>query len=249
MAEFLGSRSGFFMPKKIIFDKYQRRSPDYHWQQISHNLFSFNAYVAARYQQAVKLVPRRRNLRILDIGCGDGVLLGLIGRGRLYGVDSDEESLNYAATRIKAKLVKAAAEKLPFKNSYFDVVIATEIIEHLGQPEKLLEEVKRVLKPGGRLILTTPVKSADGLTDQLHVQEFTPPELLKLCRGYFKRVRIGTSHPRWLKIIYTASLGQIGRYHPDFGRWLINIVVILTGWNPFIDLPGQPTQQLAVCQK
>jgi len=236
------------MSKKLTFDKYQKRAPDYHWQQISRNAFRFNAYVAARYQPVVKLVPRRRNLRILDVGCGDGVLLSLIGRGQLYGVDPDQDSLEYAAGKVAAKLVKASAESLPFKSGFFDVVIATEIIEHLRQPEKLLGEAARVLKRGGRLILTTPVKST-GLADQLHVQEFTPPELVKLCRRYFNRVKINTSHPLWLKKIYTASLGQIGRYHLDLGRWLINLLVLVSGWNPFIGLPGQSTQQLAVCQK
>lgn len=237
------------MPQTIIFNKYQKRSPHYHWQQISRNLFRFNAYVMARYQQVVELVPRQRNLRILDIGCGDGVLLSLIGRGRLYGVDFDQDSLDYAAGKVKAKLVKAPAESLPFRSGFFDLVIAAEIIEHLRQPEKLLGEAARVLKGGGRLILTTPVKPAAGLTDPLHVQEFTPAELLKLCRRYFKRVKIVTSHPLWLKKIYTASLGRLGRYHLDWGRWLINLLVLIGDWNPFIGLPGQSTQQLAECQK
>lgn len=231
------------------FNKYRLRSADYHWQQVGGNVFRFNAYVAARYHQVVRRLPRRRDLRILDVGCGDGVLLSQIGRGRLYGVDSDQKSLNYAATRVKAKFIKAAAEKLPFANNYFDIVIATEVIEHLGKPAKLLFEASRVLRPRGRLILTTPVKPTDGLTDQLHVQEFTPAELRKLCRGYFNQVRIRTSHPRWLKNIYTASLGKFGRYHLDLGRWLVNLLVLATGWNPFLTLSGQPTQQLAACRK
>ena len=118
----------------------------------------------------------------MDIGRGDGVLLSLINRGRLYGIDLDQSSLNYAATKVKAKFLKAPAELLPFQSGFFDVVIATEIIEHLDQPQKLLAEANRVLKSGGRLILTTPVKTSAGLTDRLHVQEFTSPELLLLCR-------------------------------------------------------------------
>lgn len=237
------------MSKEIVFDKYQKRTPDYHWRQISHNLFRFNAYVMSRYQQVVKLVPRRSNLRILDIGCGDGVLLSLIGRGRLYGVDLDQDSLHYAAGKVKAKFLRAAAESLPFRSGFFDVVIATEIIEHLGRPEKLLEEARRALKRSGRLIVTTPVKVAEGLTDKLHVKEFSPEELERLCGRYFGQVVINMSHPLWLKKIYIWSFGRFGRYHLDFGRWLINLMVILTGWNPFISLPGKPTQQLTVCRK
>ena len=231
-----------------IFDKYSKRGA-YHWQQVSRNLLNFNAYVMARYQQVVKLIPKQKDLRILDIGCGDGVLLGLIGCGHLYGVDLDKASLDYAATRIRAKLVKADARNLPFKAGFFDWVIATEIIEHLPQPAIMLEEVCRVLKTGGRVILTTPVKSAAGLTDRLHQLEFSTKELKELCAGFFRRVKINTSHPFWLKKIYAFSLGKIGRFHFDLGRWLINALVLLTDWNPFINLPGRSSQQLVICQK
>jgi len=237
------------MPEKIVFNKYQKRAADYHWQQVSPNIFRLNAYVTARYGQVAKLIPRNSQRRILDVGCGDGVLLSLIGQGRLYGVDPDQDSLDFAAAKIKAKLVRAKAEKLPFSNNFFDVVLATEIIEHLPRPELMLQEINRVLKKGGRAIITTPVKQPGGLTDPLHAQEFYPWELKQICRQYFRKVKVITSHPLWLKRVYTWSLGQIGRYHLDFGRWLINFLVLISGWNPFISLPGRPTQQLALCQK
>lgn len=237
------------MPEKISFTKYQQRAPDYHWQQVSRNPFRFNAYVAARYDQVVKLVPRQKNLRLLDIGCGDGVLLSLIGRGQLYGVDTDQDSLDFAAVKVKAKFVKAPAEKLPFSNNYFDGVIATEIIEHLSKPALMLKEIKRVLRLGGLAIITTPVKQPGGLTDPLHRQEFTPRELKLLCQKHFQRVRVKTSHAVWLKKIYSFTLGKIGRYYLDVGRWSINSLVFLTGRNPFLVLPGQPSQQLAVGYK
>ena len=237
------------MPKKIIFNKYQKRAASYHWQQISRNLFWFNAFVSARYQQVIELMPKKKKQKILDIGCGDGVLLSQVKTGRLYGVDLDRGSLDFALTKIKAKLVQAKAESLPFRNSFFDVVIATEIIEHLPKPGLMLAEIRRVLKPGGRVIITTPVKQPEGLTDPLHAQEFYPWELKQICRQYFQRVKVITSHPSWLKRVYTWSLGRIGRYHLDLGRWLINLAVLLTGWNPFLSLSGKPVQQLAMGRK
>lgn len=237
-----------------IFDKYEKRGA-YHWRQISRNLFWHNAYVAARYRQVVEQIPKRAG-RILDIGCGDGVLLSLIGRGRpagrrgrLYGVDLDKASLAYAAAKIPAKLMLAPAEKLPFTNNFFDTVLATEIIEHLPSPEKFLAEARRVLKPAGRLIVTTPVKTEFGLTDLLHIQEFSPAELKKLVGQYFHQVRVITSHPLWLKRFYCYHFGRFGWYQLDLGRWLINLIVLITGWNLFLALPGRPAQQLLVGQK
>lgn len=194
-------------------------------------------------------MPQRKHIRILDIGCGDGVLLSRIKIGKLYGVDLDQSSLNYAARMVKAKLVRGSAESLPFRPNYFDVVVATEIIEHLLHPTKLLAEARRVLKPAGRFILTTPVKNESGLTDSLHVREFSPTEVKKLVAQYFKQVRVITSHPLWLKKIYTWKAGRLGRYQFDLGRWLVNIIVLVFGWNPFTSLPGKPTQQLMVGKK
>ncbi len=237
------------MPKKIIFNKYQTRADNYHWQQISRNPFRFNAYVSARYQQVIDLIPKKKNQKILDIGCGDGVLLSQIKTGRLYGVDLDRGSLDFALTKIRAKLVQAKAESLPYRNSFFDTVIATEIIEHLSKPELMLAEIRRVLKSGGRVIITTPVKPTHGLTDKLHCQEFTSKQLEQLCRQYFHSTKIITSHPSWLKQVYAWSLGQIGRYHWDIGRWLINALVLIFNWNPFLQLPGKSVQQLVIGRK
>lgn len=237
------------MPKKIIFNKYQKRVNYYHWQQISRNIFNFSAYVSARYQQVVKLIPHKSQQRILDIGCGDGVLLSFIKNAKLYGVDLDQTSLDFAATKVNAKFIQAPATKLPFKNNCFDVVLAAEIIEHLTQPKKLIQEVKRVLKPGGYLIITTPVKQSGKLTDQLHVQEFSATELTKLLQTYFQSVTIFQSHPLWLKKLYTFTLFNFGRFHLDLFRWLINALTLITGYNPFNCRRSQPTQQLAVARK
>lgn len=237
------------MSKKIIFNKYQKRADNYHWQQISRNLFQFNAFVAARYQQVINLIPQKPQQKILDIGCGDGVLLSLIKNSALYGVDLDQSSLNYGASRVKAKFIQAPADKLPFKANFFDIVLATEIIEHLTQPEKLIQEAKRVLKPSGYLILTTPVKQPGRLTDKLHVQEFSPTELRNLLRSHFQLITITQSHPLCLKKIYTLTLFKFGRFHFDLLRWLINIWVFLTGLNPFNLRLGQSSQLFALVKQ
>ncbi|MDZ7586317.1 MAG: class I SAM-dependent methyltransferase, partial [Patescibacteria group bacterium] len=219
------------------------------WQQISRNIFVFNAFVMARYRQVVKQIPKTANLKILDIGCGDGVLLSLIKNATLYGIDLDKDGLGYAATNVKAKFIQAPADELPFKPNFFDVVLATEIIEHLDQPEKLIQEAKRVLKPSGYLILTTPVKQPGKLTDKLHVQEFSPTELRNLLRPHFQPITITQSHPLCLKKIYTLTLFKFGRFYFEPFKWLINFWVFLTGLNPFNLRLGQSSQLFALAKK
>ena len=99
---------------------------------------------------------------LLDAGCGDGLYLEAIGRRaeRLVGTDISERILETArktAARSGAEpeLVRANLESLPFPDRSFDVVLCTQVIEHLLAPEKGVRELARVLRPGGTLVITT----------------------------------------------------------------------------------------------
>jgi len=236
----------------INFNKYQTRTHDYHWQQIAKNLFTFNAYVQARYQQIVDQIPKSNNLKILDIGCGDGVLLYLISqknKSLLTGIDLDQDSLKIATTKVKAKFIKASAYNLPVKSSSYDYVLASEIIEHLDQPKKMLIEIKRVLKPKGIAIITTPVKIFPKPEDSLHVQEFTVKNLNQILCQYFSQIKIIASHPFLLKKIYTFTLFKFGRYYFEPFKWLINLWVLLTSLNPFKLSFFKNSNQLVICSQ
>ncbi len=240
------------MPKKITFKKYQTRNPSYHWQQIKSNLFKFNAYVDARYQQVLNHIPQATNLKILDIGCGDGVLLYLINqkvKAKLTGVDLDQNSLKTARSKLKAKFVKASAYKLPFKTSAFDIIIASEIIEHLDQPQKMLQEIKRVLNPLGTVIITTPIKLFKTPEDPMHYQEFTPDQLTKLIKKYFKSITIQPSHPYILKKLYTTPWLKLDRFYFEPTRWLLNLVYFIFKLNLFYLKKPRPCQQTAIIKQ
>jgi len=242
------------MSKKITFKKYQTRSPDYHWQQIRPNIFYFNAFVAARYQQVVDQIPTNKNLKILDIGCGDGVLLWLISQktpAKLFGIDTDKSSLKLARSKLgdKATLKQASAYQLPFKARQFDIVIAAEVIEHLNQPSRMLQEIKRALKPSGRLIISTPIKLTSIPEDKMHVQEYTPQTALSTLKPYFRKINLQLSHPYWLKKLYLITLFRIGNYHFNLFRFIINSWVLSTHLNPFLLKGIKNTNQIAICQK
>jgi ubiquinone/menaquinone biosynthesis C-methylase UbiE len=240
------------MKKEIKFNKYKLRTSSYHWSQINRSIFSFNAYVSARYQQVINLVTKDKASNILDIGCGDGVLLHLISKktkAQLSGVDLDSDSLKFAKSKLKANFIKSSADKLPFKPSSFNLVIASEIIEHLGKPEKMLSEIKRVLKPKGKVIITTPVKLFKKPEDSMHVQEFSTDELNNLLNKYFSRVSITSSHPYLFKKIYTTYWFKINRFYFEPCRWFINLIFFIFKLNLFYLKGPRPTQQLAIIEK
>ena len=97
--------------------------------------------------------------RLLDVGCGDGVLSFFL-KGkvlRIYGIDKSEGDLKIAKKRgVFTKKIDLERENLPYQDSFFDFVTCLDVIEHIKDPHGLVKEIYRVLKNGGRLIISTP---------------------------------------------------------------------------------------------
>lgn len=96
--------------------------------------------------------------RTLDLGVGDGRVAQLIETIRLTGVDVSEVALERAGRRLPdAELVHVEPDApLPFADNVFDLVTCIETLEHIRDVQLALSEIRRVLRPGGRLALTTP---------------------------------------------------------------------------------------------
>jgi SAM-dependent methyltransferase len=98
--------------------------------------------------------------RALDLGCGAGAFTGLLGEagGEVVGADVAEAALERARRahpEIRFVLVPYDGP-LPFGDHAFDLVWASEVIEHIADTARWLSEIRRVLAPRGRLLLTTP---------------------------------------------------------------------------------------------
>jgi SAM-dependent methyltransferase len=95
--------------------------------------------------------------RILDVGCGTGTMLTYLARfGNAEGVDIDAEAVGYCHDRGLQQVTQSAADSLPFDNDTFELVTALDVIEHIDDDLGALREIRRVLRPGGRLLLTVP---------------------------------------------------------------------------------------------
>jgi ubiquinone/menaquinone biosynthesis C-methylase UbiE len=132
------------------------------------------------------------NPKILDIGTADGLLLDLVCAETkpdlAVGLDLSWGLLK-ANTR-KNPILQADAEKLPFPDSHFDAAIATAIIEHVPHPDTFVQEIERVLKPGGVCIVTTPVPVFEEIASKLgflkeddHQETFDLKKLRALIAG------------------------------------------------------------------
>ena len=135
-------------------------------QRLYDGTDEISSYLARPYHQLrLKLVLaevereiiKKQEAHILDLGCGSGEkLIPLINRARVFGVDIAPQSVQKARENGVDAVIADVEVALPFASKSFDVVVATELIEHLLDTERFLHEVHRVLKYGGLFVLTTP---------------------------------------------------------------------------------------------
>jgi len=109
---------------------------------------------------ATVLAGRAGAQRIVDVGCGDGAALAAAAtqnpQHQFAGIDWSADALRQARARGLTVVRGIIETRLPVADGAADVVIMSELIEHLVDPDGALEEVRRVLRPGGTLLLSTP---------------------------------------------------------------------------------------------
>lgn len=140
-----------------------------------------------------KYLPKKNNLKILDAGCGPGAALLYLSRfGDVLGVDISDEALKFAKKRGKVK--KADISSLPLKDKTFDVVVCLDVLYHKWvDAKKAFLEIKRVLKPGGILLIREPAfdwfRSSEDVASQTK-HRFTTRELKRELENSFDILKL-----------------------------------------------------------
>jgi SAM-dependent methyltransferase len=144
-----------------------------------------------------------QNKKVLDYGCGSGYGSALISDHCLevIGIDISLEAISFAKKNYSSQnvsflsLKKAEDSPLPFPDETFDVVLSFQVIEHIRDTTTYLEEMNRVLKPGGQILISTPNRSVRLFPFQKswnmwHVKEYSQNQLYILLKEYFTDVKI-----------------------------------------------------------
>ena len=108
------------------------------------------------YRRQISKGPDRGPLKILDVGCGTGGNRALLEEfGEVWGVDSSASAVSFARDRGWPRVILGSATDLPLPSDQFDLVTALGVIEHVPDDARMLRELHRVTKPGGRILLMT----------------------------------------------------------------------------------------------
>ena len=177
-------------------------------------------YVQTTLNETLKWLSLEPSTRILDIGCGTGSLFEIISSKYcgidLVGIDLSVEMLRVAFRRplARATFATSRAQALPFCSNSFDTVISCNTFHYWRSPEVCLAEIRRVLRPGGRLVITDwchdylACRICDfflRLINHAHFRTYGTEECKRLVKtAGFHRVHIERYKISWLWGLMTA---------------------------------------------
>lgn len=178
----------------------------YHYDQFNQNQYE-------SHRLALSMV--KPDSKVLDIGCATGYFAKELSKQdcETWGVDQDKMALKKASQYCKKVFATNLDDMkpLPFPEKYFDYVLLLDVIEHLTHPEILMEEIKKYLKPGGRIVVSVPniahasirwmlllgnfQYSETGILDRTHVHFYTQKGILDAIKKFgFKVLRLSPTN-------------------------------------------------------
>lgn len=148
----------------------------------------------------LRLLPPGSKRRLLDLGCGPGNMLDfLAGQGDVFGSDYSADALRFCRGRGYERVFRADFHRLPLKPAAFDVVTCIDVIEHLAEDRRAIDELFEAIRPGGHLVVTVPAfQSLWGDHDELygHHRRYSGRELReKLAAARFEVLKLTYFEP------------------------------------------------------
>lgn len=149
-----------------------------------------------RYSFALNYIE---NCEVLDIACGEGYGSNLMSKKakQVYGVDINEDVVCFAKKKYKEGNLTfkvGSTSNIPLEDNSVDVITSFETIEHHDEHDEMMSELKRVLKPNGIIIISSPDKlyysDKRNYKNRFHLKELYKEEFYSLVKKYFSNVEL-----------------------------------------------------------
>lgn len=166
--------------------EFQKQWKDYKWEDILPSIADY--WKCYRYFDEVMKIIQPKDKKILDVGSGVVSALNLICNypGEYYGIDplmDDYRNLYPLSSRVN--WISSKGEIIPFDESFFDTVICSNVLDHVEKPNIVMQEIARVLKSSGKLLLTVDVFKEKVVRDAAHPHCFMEKDIINLLENQF----------------------------------------------------------------
>lgn len=150
-----------------------------HWLFVVRRKIFF--YFIKKYSQA--------GSKIFDFGCGSGYLVGELNKMgyNVHGVDFEKDAIDYGLNQGIKNLKLATGEKIDYPDETFDIVTAFDVLEHVENEKPTITELNRILKSGGKMIISAPAYQwMWGVQDDIshHFRRYTVGSLLAVFKDF-----------------------------------------------------------------
>jgi ubiquinone/menaquinone biosynthesis C-methylase UbiE len=159
-----------FLGKKIMQPKFNSESEFMRWNEDMAQKYDPEAYhlrsnflirwiERRRVKEIIKLLDINQHNEVLEVGCGAGNVLEKIPSTYLHGIDLSSSLLiksKYRLAKRSASLILANAENLPYPRNYFTRLFCSEVLEHVVEPAKVINEMIRVAQPDALFVISVP---------------------------------------------------------------------------------------------
>ncbi len=172
------------------------------------------------------VAERCAGLEVVDMACGEGYGSEVLARRarRVTGVEANPQAYEHARLRYSRPGVRFLRDLVEDYEQPCDAVVFLQTIEHVPEPKAVLQHFKGLLRPGGRVYVSTPNRltlapaGAEKSDNPWHLREYRPEEFRALCRAVFEEVEImGLYHARKLRAHELALGAGWDRAHAALG--------------------------------